>query len=455
MKPFRPNIVLIVLDSVRQDHLSCYGYGRPTTPHIDRLAAEGLRCSRAYSASCWTIPSHASLFTGQFPSQHRVDLDNRFLLPQTQTLAGYLKGLGYATACISSNNFVAGGVKNLNQGFDLTVDVEGDYPAGDSPLSRARRLLQRRWRRLTARDRGARRATRLAREWTARQEGPFFLFMNYMDCHLPYRLKGPERYRYVPAAQRARVDRLPLDPFAIMAGELELPEGGAAGLQALYDGCLHYLDGQVGALAALLKKHGLYENTLFILTSDHGESFGEKGLFDHQYGLYEHLIRVPLVLRLPQGEQPALQGGELVQLTDLYPALVRWLGDGSPAGREALFAGHYREVALAEYLVPNLRAFQRRFPQAPVERFNAALRSIREGDLKLICSRDGDRLLFDLASDPQEAQDLSHARPEQGERLQARLQTLLGPWPETGGGETSLTGLPDELQERLQALGYL
>jgi len=450
--PFRPNIVLIVLDSVRQDHLSCYGHARRTTPHIDRLAAEGLRCSQAYSASCWTIPSHASLFTGLYPSQHRADLDTRYLRPDLPTLAGYLQALGYDTACISSNNFVAGGVKNLNRGFDLTLDVEGGYPPGTSALSRARRFLQRRWRRLAARDRGASRATRLARAWTSRRRGPFFLFMNYMDCHLPYRLKGPGRYRFVPEGLRGLAGRLPLDPFAYMAGTLALPEGGTEALQALYDGCLHYLDAQVGALIAHLKKHGLYENTLFVLTSDHGESFGEKGLFDHQYGLYEHLIRVPLVLRLPQGGRAALQGRELVQLTDLFPALRRWLEAG---GSEALFAGHTREVALAEYLVPNLRPFQRRFPGAQVERFAVALRSIREGDYKLICTREGGRMLFDLASDPQESCDLARERPEQADRLQVRLERLLGPWPETGGGDSSLLGLPDELQERLQALGYL
>lgn len=455
MKNRAPNILLIVLDSVRRDHLSCYGYARETTPNIDRLAEDGLLLERAYSTSCWTIPSHASLFTGQFPSQHQVDLDSQYLNPQTQTMASYLKQHGYRTACISTNNFVAGGVKNLNLGFDLTVDVEGGFFQGSSLPARLIRLGQKSLRRFLRHDRGARTATRLAREWIGQGDEPFFLFMNYMDCHLPYRLRRLERYRFVAPNERSRVDAISLDPFAVMAGALEWSEENIAGIQALYDGCLNYLDRQVGELVALLKRRGLFEDTLIIITSDHGESFGEHGLFDHQYGLYENLVRVPLVMHLPKGETAGLDREGLFQLADLFPALSHYLENAvQGVAKEGIFSGHHRQAVLAEYLVPNLRAFERRFSTADVSRFDHGLRAIISDNFKLICRRDGEKMLFDLRADPQELDNLVHILPDLAARLEERLFALLGPWPELGGG-ASVTGLTDELRERLEALGYL
>jgi arylsulfatase A-like enzyme len=460
-----PNIVLIVLDSVRQDHLSSYGYFRQTTPHIDRLAEDGIRFENAYSTSCWTIPAHASLFTGLYPSQHGADLDGWSLPDEHTTLAEYLKSLGYATACISCNSFVAGGAAGLNRGFDFTHDVESAGPKGRSLPAKALRFARKSWRRFTSRDRGTGRAVESASRWVREQSRPFFLFMNLMDCHLPYRLARPERYRFIPPVERKRIDRIPLDPFAAMAGELQLSTRDVAGQRALYDGCLFYMDQQVGSLLDFFKQLGIFDQTIFLVTSDHGESFGEHGLFDHQYGLFNHMVRVPLIARFPRGSQNGPPSGQPartliqhpIQLVDLFPLLARTLaspGRGFAPGDVSFLESPLRNVLLFEYLSPNLRAIQRRFPGVDVSRFNVPLRAVQKDGYKLIYRENGQLELYDLEKDPGEQVNLARARPELASRMQDILFSLLDLGPSNAVAHLP-SGLDEDLRERLEALGYL
>jgi arylsulfatase A-like enzyme len=454
----QPNIVLIVLDSVRRDHLSCYGHSRPTTPSIDRLAEEGVRFDAAYATSCWTVPSHASLFTGLLPSAHRADLDTQQLDPAIPTLAGLLTARGYRTASISCNGFVAP-YTNLTQGFQLAVDVHGSKGSSDGVLGRLRQGIRRRVRRLTERDRGAARATRLARRWLRERSGsdPFLLFLNYMDCHLPYALKGPARYRFVEPEARSRVDALPMDPFAHMAGVRTYSDQEVGDLKSLYDGALRYLDDQIASIRAGLEEAGMLERTLLIVTSDHGESFGEHGLFDHQYGLLENLIRVPLVMRGP-GVRAGEVDADLVQLTDVLPTLLD-AAAGAPDDRPeielpgfSMFGPERRKWVFAEYLVPNVKAIERRFPDVDTARLNRPLRAASDGRHKLVMDRSGNTWLYDLIEDPEEIHDRTEELPEVLERCTAAMAEGLGSWPERVVSEASdLT----DLQERLEALGYL
>lgn len=450
-----PNIILIVLDSVRQDHLSCYGYPRKTTPNIDSLAVEGTLFENAYSASCWTIPSHASLFTGLYPSQHGVDLDHPFIHPEHQTLASYLKTEGYQTACISCNSFAAGGGTNLNRGFDLTIDVDGAFREGTGLINRGIRYAQKQWRAFTRHDRGAERATSLAEDWLGQQSGPFFLFINFMDCHLPYRLKRPERYQFIPPVERKRVDRIPLDPFAVMAGELALNSREVAGIRALYDGSLYYLDQQIGKLVERLKELGVYEQTILLITSDHGESFGEHGLFDHQYGLYEHQVRVPLIARFPNSSLAGCELTNPVQLVDLFPILERIISSSASPLNPAAYAfleDPIRTAVISEYLVPNLNAIRRRFPNSDTTRYEAVLRAVSTQGYKLIIHQDGGRELYHLPTDPSEMENLAESKNEKVAELEELLFSELGPWP--GMQDGMAMALDEELKDRLKALGY-
>ena len=458
-----PNVVLVVLDSVRPDHLSCYGYGRRTTPHIDRLAEESALFEQAYSTSCWTIPAHASLFTGLYPSKHGAnDLATDSLDPRHSSLAEYLGKRGYRTACISCNGFISGHT-GLDRGFQTSLDVGALRGGQRGLLSRTVRAAHRACRRRTRRDRGARRATRLASDWLKEQRAatPFFLFMNYMECHLPYRLRGPDRYRFAGEANRELLDSVIQDPFGIMAGAISLSEREVAGLQALYDGALHYLDRQVGMLIACLKSAGLYEDTIFILTSDHGESFGEHGLMDHQYGLYEHLIRIPLIVKWPDGRGPIERSSAPAQLVDVLPTLAAIVEPGASRAPDAgwdgfdLLASPSRDAVIAEYPVPNLRTIRRRFPDADIGRFDVGLRSIRVGRLKLIERSDGATELYDLEVDPGEAFNLTAERPDAVADLRCRLKEALGEVGDTRGATQDAEGEMSEIRQRLKALGYI
>ena len=456
-----PNVLVIVLDSVRRDHMSCYGYERPTTPNIDRFAEEAVLFRHAYSTSCWTIPAHASLFTGLYPSRHGAnDLREDCLADDHTTMASFLGTRGYRTASISCNSFLSGPT-HLDRDFQLSLDVQRLRGSSRGLPSRVLRGMHRRWRKLAARDRGGMRATRLASSWLGEQEPgrPFFLFMNYMDCHLPYRLRGPDRYRFVPKGERRRADEVPQDPFGFMVGATPLDGRALSDLENLYDGALHYLDRHVGALLERLRSADLYDNTLIVVTADHGESFGEHGLMDHQFGLYEHLIAVPLLLHLPGSEKQGEGHVEPVQHVDLLPTLAGLLGGGSENGTSAAFQGRSvleqppREAVVAEYLVPNLRAIRRRFPAADAARFDAALRSILVEGSKLILRSDGGRELYDLEIDPHEKRNLAEHQPELADRLEKKLFSIVGDWPVMSPSE-SPPGL-DELADRLRHLGYL
>jgi arylsulfatase A-like enzyme len=453
---------LIVLDSVRRDHLSCYGYERRTTPHIDRLADEGVRFDQAYSNSCWTIPAHASLFTGLYPSRHgAMDLDANRLDEGHLTMASYLAQQGYRTASISCNGLIPGPI-DLDRGFQHSVDVGALRGASRGLFPRLVRKVHRLWRERTARDRGTARATKLALRWLNEQEParPFFLFVNYMDCHLPYRLKDTDRYRFLEGHERERADAVPQDPFGTMAGKVPMSEQQLTDLQALYDGALYHLDWHVGILLHALRSTGTLERTLLIVTSDHGESFGEHGLMDHQYGLYENLIRIPLVIRLPEGELERGVHETPVQLADILPTLANRLGNAGGSLRELdgypIFEGPSRTAVIAEYPVPNLRTLRRRYPEADLGRLDVGLRSIRVGRYKLIERSDGGMELYDLETDPAEQRNRGNERTDVVTRLHDALEDTLGIFHgQQAKAQDHDDGELNELRDRLRSLGYI
>ena len=244
-----------------------------------------------------------------------------------------------------------------------------------------------------------------------------------------------------------------------MAGESSITEDELKDLKALYDGALHYLDRQIGALVDRLKGLGLYDTTMLIVTSDHGESFGEHGLMDHQYGLWEHLISVPLIWRLPERQGSAERRAAPVQLVDILPTIAGMLGEDTAGperrpwdGRD-VFGAATRESILAEYLVPNLRAIRRRYPGADTQRYDIALRSLRVDRHKLIARSDGRAALFDLANDPEERRDLATLERTTASQMQARLVQIAGDWPTPENGSESRD--LEAVRERLKALGYI
>ena len=408
----RPNIILITMDTTRVDRLSCYGYGRPTTPNLDVLATDSVVYSRAYAPSSWTLPSHASLFTGKFTTSHGMrrhtegtlsldlalggtgDYSNdrmRGMAPDEVTLAMLLKDAGYRTGAV-----VAGPWMKKVFGWDRGFDVYDDREITDYENPRVARQVT-----VSAVD--------LIEQWRDRE---FFLFLNYFDPHDPY--WPPEGYA-----------------SAFLPAESEL--------DALYDAEILYMDHYIGELFRKLQDHGLYDDAWIIVTADHGELLGEHGETGHAVGLYEEEIHIPFIVKFPAGETAVRSSDVRVQLVDILPMIAERLGISVPDGVQG-----DRPARIEHPIVAELH-------QEPQD---DDLRVIFDGDYKLHWSSRGRHMLFHLGNDPGEQEDLAAREAERVASLTARLNAYVAglPRPSQAGEEVELD---EETLEALRDLGYV
>lgn len=433
-----PNVLLITLDTVRAPSLSLYGYERATTPNLEALARTGLAFDRALSTASWTLPSHASMFTGRW--HHELSTDFTVPLDDTYpTLAEFLGARGYATAGFIANYGYCGAETGLARGFahyeDYVVTL-GQLVSSSTLLRtvadnfRLRRLLQNdeHLNRKTADDLNAAVLAWLDRDRTR----PFFAFVNYFDAHEPYLPPAPFDTQFGPGRTYGKHSPLhhwlynPAVGHAPMTGSLIQEEVDA------YDGTLAYLDDRLGALFEALQERGLWQNTLLIITSDHGEEFGEHGegehrLFEHSYSLYLPSVHVPLVVSFP-GRVPA--GGRIdvpISLRDL-PATIVDLLDYEAASP---FPGHslarYWDTTTApdslprEPLLAELNAVRGQPDWFPISKGD--MKSLVLGGMRYIRNGDGSEELYDHYEDPWEQNDLADSVAHRD--TLARLRALL------------------------------
>lgn len=409
-RPPRPNVLLVTFDTTRADHIGAYGAAGARTPVVDRLAAEGVLFENAYSSVPLTAPSHSTILTGKFPMAHGVRDNGLFVLePAQQTLAEILKARGYRTgAAIGGFPLVAR--YGLNQGFDFYDDRL--TPAYDSPLAVAGAPKRDTF---SFEERRAARVNEAVFEWLDQAKGePFFLWVHYYDPHRPN--DPPVPY-----------DQL----FA------DRP----------YDGEIAYTDESLGTLLDRLKRDGLYDRTLVVMTADHGEGLGEHDELTHSYLLYDTTMHVPLVMRGP-GVAAGRRVPGRVRLVDVAPTVLDALDVPVPAdmqGRslEPLLSGSTAErverTHYAETLSPRLSQNW------------GELRALFEGNWKYVHGPKPE--LFDLAADPRELRDLAAARPDQAAAMRAALVAFLKKHSPPGGSRMS--PVDAETRARLQALGYL
>ena len=306
-----PNVLMIVLDAARADHFTCYGYERNTTPNIDHLAAEGLRFSRAVSTSSWTLPSHASLFTGLLPEEHGTTAQNNWLIDRIPTLAELMRVRGYRTGGFSNNPFVDR-KQNLDRGFETFVPVWSllDQVSDEIPYNTEY-------------------TNKVVKEFIDKGgEKPWFVFINYMETHMPYLPPEPFRSEYLKPGQEitARVDSAIRYAEPLQAGTLKLNPEELSAMTAIYDGALNYNDKVVEEIVEHLRKRGELDNTIVIVLSDHGELFGDHNFFAHGGMLPRQLINIPLIIRYPKVIQKAAVHDELVSICDVYHTLSDYLG---------------------------------------------------------------------------------------------------------------------------------
>jgi len=334
--PGVPNVLVVVVDTLRADHLSAYGYARATSPNFDRIAQQGVTFDNAIAPSSWTLPSHASMLTGRYPHEHRADWEQP-LGDRYTTLPEVLERRGYRTAAFSANTDYFCHRAGVTRGFMHFDDYF--YSIGDMAYRTFwGRLLARRyvadllgWGEIPARRRAAN-VNRAALQWLDKdRRRPFFVFLNYFDAHAPY--LAPREYtgRFTaPASAHCSLTWLQRinpfrdrDDFNLLT---HMPPECFQRAVDRYDENIAYVDDQIGQLFAALKQRGLQENTLIFLTSDHGESFREHGLVTHGSALYRELIKVPLVCwwpgRVPAGEHIT----EPVSLASLPATIMELIG---------------------------------------------------------------------------------------------------------------------------------
>lgn len=491
-----PHLVLIVLDTVRADSAGLHGPQSPM-PTLAGVGRTSTLYPQARATSCWTLPSHASLFTGAYLWRHGCHELHRRLDPHTPTLAEQLSAAGYATGAVSANAWV-GPDFGFDRGFSqfergwLLVDRGGDLAGvrragrdrgqtdvvealrraaqgGFAPaaINAAHHVLTRRRGRFGG-HRVARRAVNLARD-LARGGRPVFLFVNLLDAHLRY--NPPRRHARTELGGQARAARkVPQDPWAHVGGTTVLSAPQLQLLQGLYRAELRNLDDVVGRLLDGLDHVLGLNDTMLVVTSDHGEHLGEHGLLDHQYALSEQLLRVPLLLRPPGGNQGRVVEGTQ-QLVDIAPTLltaaqlqpIEAPGYGRPLDATS------RDWAFAEYYgpQPTMAAHARRGNAQRFRRFDRSLQALVTSDHhKLVIGSDGSGHLFDLGTDEGERTDLAPTQPQRVEALRARINDACGGGAGGGVGGRAPGGgsapglqdddvVADEVRHALESLGYL
>ena len=463
-RPASPNILLIVMDTVAASHLSLNGYGRDTSPTLVELAKRGIQFNSARAASSWTLPSHATMFTGRW--YHELSVGWRTPLDRTfPTLAEILGNRGYATAGIVANTYYCATDSGLSRGFTRYQDfIFPEFTALKTAVMVSRALevfemlvyftedwldsagifpyVERVWRSL---DSDRKRAPAVNREFVgwlsnrAQPERPFFAFLNYFDAHYPYQLPTGRLHRFgvEPSDKHQR--------FLIQQwrdlDKTTLSSEGLAFAGNAYDDCIADLDEQIGKLVDRLEQRGALENTWLIITSDHGESFGEHaGVYCHGTSLYETEVHVPLLIVPPAGSVLPRVVNEAVSLRDLAATIVDIAGleNGSPVPGESLARfwqqtdsvrpskSSTRSPALAEVVATDSRTPHDYWgtprPRAP-------LGAIKDTEWSYIL-REGEapEQLFHLRDDPKETHNLADEPAARAtlEKMRAVLGHLTG-----------------------------
>lgn len=428
-----PNVLLISIDTLRADHLSCYGYIRNTSPNIEKIARQGTLFTQAISPASWTTPAHMSIFTSLYPIRHNVLNTKTKLDDDIITLAQVLQKNGYATyACVSAPSMLP-----ADLGFSRGFDVYDDYTVGfdldvnlfklndlyggqnDHPICPLTHTM----------------ATTFLKK---NLDSKFFLFVHYWDVHGDY--DAPEPYKkmfdkdYEGDFDGSQKCIKKIKP-GITKRDLEH-------MVARYDGEIRYVDDYIGKLMDKLKELGLLDNTLIVLTADHGEEFLEHGGNWHGKTLYEEVIHVPLIMRYPSSIPQNKIITTPVSTVSIMPTILDILNIP------------LRYQVQGESLLALIRG-KTKGPIKPIysEVTLNGLRAIRIDDFKLIYDfQNGSKQLFNLKMDKEERENLIEEEINVARDLENRLLT----WIEASGSSTKEAAkLDEETKQRLKSLGYL
>jgi len=461
--PRRPlNVLVISVDTLRADHLGVYGYARPTSPHVDALAARGVRFDQAISPAPWTLPAYGSLFTGLLPARHRAGVsvsreanfsdgravekgDFEFLAPGVATIAERLAARGYATAAFVSNPFL-----------DAQTGVDRGFASWTQYLNRAQAGVE------------------LAQRYIeARGDTPWFVFLHLMDPHAPYTPPPPYDERFAGVSVGA-IRGYPPSLASVREGPMD--DAAKKLLVDLYDGEIAYTDEWIGRLVSFLDAKHLTERTLIVLHADHGEEFWEHGGYEHGHSLHDEVLRVPLVFVCPDLVRVGVVSTR-TSTVDVGPTILDLCGVERPSDLDGVSLATQLLVDTKRANAPPAPAGSTRGESGsdsrdvvstprdviatPRDVISEAMlyahresKSLSRGPWKLVAHAAGPHELYDLEHDPRETTDLStgpHAADAAGmrEALLARARTILARAAAAGR-----LNLSKETLDALQKVGY-
>jgi arylsulfatase A-like enzyme len=470
-----PNVILIMVDTLRADRLSCYGYRRLTSPRLDAFAEESVLYAAAISPGVWTPPSHASIFTGTYPSRHGVDRTHPYIDAPLTVLPEYLQQHGYRTFGVSSSYWIDTATR-FDRGFDVfrqswqLLQTGANPPlerqrrrdpgyrgpsaprgVGEGLRSAANRVDVAFWRRccqpIMAVDKGAGRVNRIVRRWIrqwATMDEPVFAFIHYMEPHLPYRPPAWSRHRHLGARAEARARTVNQHAPKFISGRARMSPEDLEILGHLYDAEVSYTDDCIGDILDGLRASRLLERSIVIVTSDHGENLGEHGLMDHMFSVHEPVVHVPLIIRFPAQAFRGIEGG-LVQTHDIFPTVVAMLEDGSSTsgngrngrnGRHGIDRSQFqggplppfgvpRDFAVTELndIQPPIPTLANRYPYFDWTVYDRRLRAVRTLTHKYIRASTGAEELYAVVDDPGELRNLAATEHSRAAQLRAWLDT--------------------------------
>ncbi len=476
------NVVLVILDTARDKSVS-----RETMPTLSSLAESGTAFTNAFGAAPWTLPSHASLFTGTYPTEHGAHGGHTYLDDSFRTLPEAFGAAGYETVGVSNNTWITEefgfdrGFDQLRRGwqyiqspvdmgtvvraehFRAKLEAARDRLFDGNPAVNIANLLYSEFIQPSGDD-GADRTTTWVGNWLTDRDTdrPFFLFCNYIEPHIDY--SPPRSYvdGFLTDEEYTEALSLRQDPRAYDVGAYDISDREFSLLRGLYRGELRYVDDQIARLRAQLIAAGEWENTLLVVCGDHGENVGEHGFFGHQYNLYDTLLHVPLVIHggpFTGGESRQ----ELVSLLDLPTTLLEAAGiEDEPlhtqSRGQSLIGDHEpRTSVFAEYVSPQppIELLEARFGTLPEEvyRFDRQLRAVITPEYKFVTGEDGFTRLHDRLNDPDEQDNLAEKRPEKAATLANRIREHFETVAvaETAGS----VSMSESTKDRLADLGYL
>jgi len=429
------NVILISLDTLRADHLGCYGYTRPTSPALDALTQDAALFAHTYAQSPWTLPSHMSMLFSLNSASHQVYFNDQQVDASLPSLATFLKDQGYITFGFTGGGYVSS-IYGFAKGFDWYDEPVGGRKA-PLGMDEAERMFQ------------------FTSDWLGKnKDKPFFLFLHTFQIHGPYASPSPWNEMFLD--ENAGWDKLALRNFLDNQGE-DYPFSAAekANIIALYDGEIRYTDDVlIGPLVARLKELGIYDNTLLIITSDHGEEFDEHGGWLHGRTVYDELIRVPLVIKFPDSAYMGKRIESKSRLIDIMPTVLEAAGisynKNSIEGKSlySFLKGSETED----------RVFISDLAHKNVPDPCPALIATNKNNLKLIIekSKDGVKSIeaYDLARDPHERNNIFKRTQTLREEIMQELNAYYAEKAKLQRNKQRIR-MDKELEEKLKALGYL